>query len=149
MNRKETHIYENHIPTDRPTWHPEHTNILLVWTQTGNWVQVPMLEGFVGGDSKSYKVAWKEKYINEEGKQKKAISYGVDQGLTVWYDMEEMRRAQPQWIPHKEDRYENTRDFYLGLKSRKSTIHVDNMTQASQQHSYRGSYSCVRGGRAR
>ena len=79
----------------------KQTNKLLVWTQTGSWVQVPMLEGFMGGDPKSYKVARKEKYINEEGEQREAISYGVDHGLTVWYDMEEMRRAQPQWIPTK------------------------------------------------
>ena len=35
--RGEKHFHEDHIPTDIPEWHPDCTNIILVWTNTGCW----------------------------------------------------------------------------------------------------------------
>ena len=40
------HFHENHIPTDIPEWHPDCTNIILFWTTTGCWIQIPMLNNF-------------------------------------------------------------------------------------------------------
>ena len=73
----------------------------------------------MGSDPRNYKIARKERYIDEEGTQREAVSYSVEEGLTIWYDMDEIKQAIPLWKPHREDLYENTRYFFKGLKMKK------------------------------
>ena len=53
--------------------------------------QVPMIENFEGSDPRNYKVARNETYIDEDGVQKETVSYSLEDGLTVWYDLAEIR----------------------------------------------------------
>ena len=88
------HFHESHIEPNLPDFHPPWTNLSLEWTTTGEWIPVPKFSDHVGSEPRNYKVARREKYIDEEGKLKEAISYGLDENsLTVWYDLEALRSS--------------------------------------------------------
>ena len=67
IRRDERHFHTSHILTDLPDFHSGWDNIVLEWTGTGSWLQVPMLEDYKGSAPRSYRVARKATYINEKG----------------------------------------------------------------------------------
>ena len=78
--------------------------------------------------------------------------------MTVWYDLEEVKKAIPMWIPPQKSVYENTKNWYKGLRMEKKTEHIDSSPQTSHLYSRReyngsgrgeGNYNFNRGGRAR
>ena len=74
---------------------------------------------FEGSDPRNYKVARNETYIDEDGVQKEAVSFSLEDGLTVWYDLAEIKQAIPLWIPPTTAVYENIRHWYKGLRMKK------------------------------
>ena len=97
--------------------HPEVTMLQLVWTHEGEWVLVPRDKMDKGPEYKDSTVARVEKYIDLDGKIRRAVSYGDDESkLKVWFNIEEMKKAFPYWSIPKPILYYNGRRFNPSLR---------------------------------
>ena len=76
--------------------HPRPSKLNLKWSYKGEWILVPKDRDYrVHVD---YRVGRIETYVDTDGLYRKALSYGEeDRKLTVWYDLEGMFKAFPEW----------------------------------------------------
>ena len=66
----------------------------------------------VGPDYEKHRLGRIERYIDTDGKIRKALSYGnEDTKLTVWFDLEEVLEAFPNWVIPDPGLYYNGRKF--------------------------------------
>ena len=111
--RKGRHFFEAHVTTGVPEWHPKWKNILLEWTLSGEWISVPRHREDGGGDPKNYRIARRERYVNEKGQIQEAMAYGTEKKyLLVWYDLDEVLAAFPKWVVPPTPKWENTGKWY-------------------------------------
>ena len=67
-------------------------------------------QGLNGDNFYTYRVTRIEKYIDNNGTMKEALSYGDrDTHLMVWYDLGEIRKAFSSWRIPEESPWVNTR----------------------------------------
>ena len=95
-------------------WHPNPTNLKLKWTHEGYWTLIPIKQGKIGTviDTRYFRVARVELYIDTDGVIRKAVSYGADDSkLITWYNMEEIKQTLPEWRHEEPTVYYNTRRF--------------------------------------
>ena len=97
--------------------HPVVTMLYLEWTHDGEWVLVPLDKLDKGPIYKDSLIARIERYIDLDGKIKRAVSYGDEESkLNVWFDIEEMKQAFPNWYIPTPNPYYNGRRFTPGLR---------------------------------
>ena len=95
-------------------YHPKPTRLKLNWSYDGEWVLVPKNNKEKGPDFMNYRIGRVERYIDTDGKIKRALSYGEeDIKLTVWYRLDEMFQAYPLWNIPKPCKYYNGRKFNM------------------------------------
>ena len=95
--RKGRHFLEAFVTTGLPEWHPKWKNLWLKWTLSGEWISVPRHREDGGGDPKNYRIARRERYVNEEGLIQEAMAYGTEKkDLLVWYVLDEVLAAFPR-----------------------------------------------------
>ena len=95
-------------------YHPKPSLLKLDWTHDGEWVLIPVDREDKGPDFKNYRLGRVERYIDLDGKIKRALSYGEeDIKLRVWFKLEEMFQAYPLWKIPQPCRYYNGRRFNL------------------------------------
>ena len=59
-----------------------------------------------------YNMARQEPYVTPEGEIKWAIAYGIRPSeLNVWYKLDEVHNAFPNWTPLTKDRWENVLEW--------------------------------------
>ena len=109
-------------------YHPEPTLLNLKWSHEGEWVKIPTSRDDKGPEYKDCRLGRIEKYIDLEGKIRRAVSYGEEEAkLTVWFNIEDMMGAYPYWhIPHPCPYY-NGRRFIMA--QRRNTGPKPNSTQ--------------------
>ena len=108
-------VYES-IPTMpegiTEIYHPLPTYLSIGWTFDGEWVIVPSNNKEVGPEYEKHRLGRIERYIDTDGKIRKALSYGnEDIKLTVWFDLEEVLKAFPNWVIPDPGVYYNGRKF--------------------------------------
>ena len=97
--------------------HPEATILHLIWTHEGEWVVVPYDKLDVGPEYKDSRIARIEKYIDLEGKIRRAVSYGEEEAkLNVWFNIEDIKTAFPNWLIPTPSPFYNGRRFNPSLR---------------------------------
>ena len=97
--------------------HPKVTLLNLKWTHEGEWVKVPMSKDDKGPDYKDCIIARIEKYIDLEGRIRRAVSYGNEEiKLKVWFNIEDLKAAFPNWYIPSPSPYYNGRKFSPGQR---------------------------------
>ena len=92
--------------------HPEPTSLKLECSHEGEWVMIPTSREEEGVEPTNQRVGRVEKYIDLDGTVKRALCYGEDDlKLGIWYHMEEMRLAFPNWNPPEPSKFYNSRKF--------------------------------------
>ena len=92
--------------------HLEPTDLDCSWSHEGEWCDVPSEPNGNGAEDTKIKVGRIEPYIDRDGTIKEAVGYGSDDGtLRIWYDLEEMKKAFPNWVIPNPPRYYNSRIF--------------------------------------
>ena len=118
MQLQELYVTTPGMPAEINDWyHPEPTLLNLKWSHEGEWVKIPTSRDDKGPDYKDCRMGRIEKYIDLEGKIRRAVSYGNEElKLKVWFNIEDMKAAFPDWhIPHPCPYY-NGRRFNLGQR---------------------------------
>ena len=92
--------------------HPQPTSLNLVWSHEGDWFIFYMEGGKNGEDPISQRVVRIEKYIDQHGTTRKALSYGEDENeIGIWYHLEDIKRTFPEWNPPENSIYYNNKRF--------------------------------------
>ena len=87
------------MPAEIEDWyHPEPSKLDLDWTHEGAWIMIPTGRDDRGPDYKNCRMGRMEKYIDTDGKIRRAVSYGEEElKLRVWFHIEDMKAAFPDW----------------------------------------------------
>ena len=98
-------------------YHPLPSYLNIDWTHDGEWVIIPSNNKEVGPDYENYRLGRIERYIDTDGRIRKALSYGnEDIKLTVWFDLEKVLDAYPNWKIPQPGVYYNRKKFNLEAK---------------------------------
>ena len=97
--------------------HPEPTTYDCVWSHNGEWVDVPTEPNGTGNDKTNTTVGRIEKIITREGNIKEVVGYGTnDDTLKIWYSLEDMKKAFPNWVRPNPSKYYNSRVFSNSIR---------------------------------
>ena len=118
MQLQELYVTTPGMPAEINDWyHPEPTLLNLKWSHEGEWVKIPTSRDDKGPDYKDCRMGRIEKYIDLEGKIRRAVSYGNEElKLKVWFNIEDMKTAFPDWHIPNPCPYYNGRRFNLGQR---------------------------------
>ena len=123
-NNKEIQLINNYDSAPpRPDFlenfpeHPDPSTLNAEWSYKGEWREAPKEAKGTGEKGTDTRVARIERYIDYDGRIKRAICYGGKMGdLKIWFDFEEVKKVFPNWDTNKESVYYNNKTFTGTLK---------------------------------
>ena len=123
-NNKEIQLINNYDSAPpRPDFlenipeHPDPSTLNADWSYKGEWREAPKEANGTGEKGTDTRVARIERYIDYDGRIKRAICYGGKMGdLKIWFDFEEVKKVFPNWDTSKESVYYNNKTFTGTLK---------------------------------
>ena len=97
--------------------HPDRTRLHLVWSHEGEWIPIPYDKYDEGPNYRDSRIARLERYIDIDGKIRRAVSYGEEEAkLNVWFDLDDIKAAFPNWQIPTPSLYYNGKRFNPNMR---------------------------------